>query len=128
MIDLLVELFGGLAADKFRETSGPVSPVPRTLAGKGGDAERIKALEREHERLKLVTMALFEVLRDRHGVSEEELRQKIREIDLRDNRLDGKLTPARKVVKCEACSRTMLGSAMACPYCGQERTGGSPLY
>ena len=62
MIDILAGIFGDLMLDKARGEMGPVSPIPRTLAGSGGDGIRLKALEREHERLKLITMALWEVM------------------------------------------------------------------
>jgi hypothetical protein len=61
---------------------------------------------------------MVEIMRDRHGVSEAEFEAKVREIDLRDGRLDGKLrvaTPAPR--SCPACGRPNGGTRVACLYC-----------
>lgn len=120
MIDILAGIFGDLMLDKARGEVGPVSPIPRTLSGSGGDSERLKALEREHERLKLITMALWEVLHDRLGLSESELRAKITELDEMDGRLDGRLRVRATPSPCSACGRPVLPSSVTCAYCGQR--------
>jgi len=127
MIDLLAGIFGDLILDKAREGIGPVSPLPRTLAGGVSDGVRLKALEREHERLKLVTMALWEVLNERVGIPESELRAKIEALDELDGRKDGRLRMQPTAKRCAACDRPMLGTAVACPYCG-ERPAETPLF
>lgn len=120
MIDLLAGIFGDMILDKARDGIGPVTPLPRTLAGGVSDGVRLKVLEREHERLKLVTMALWEVLHERVGITEAELRAKIDELDELDGRRDGRLRAQPTAQRCGACDRPMLGSAVACPYCGER--------
>ncbi len=120
MIDILAGIFGDLMLDKARGEMGPVSPIPRTLAGSGGDGIRLKALEREHERLKLITMALWEVLHERFGLSEAELRAKIEELDELDGKRDGRLRVRSEPRPCGACGRPMLSTSVTCPYCGQR--------
>ncbi len=120
MIDILAGIFGDLMLDKARGEMGPVSPIPRTLSGSGGDGERLKALEREHERLKLITMALWEVLNERLDLTESELRAKIEELDELDGRLDGRLRVRPKPSPCSACGRPVLPSSITCAYCGQR--------
>jgi predicted Zn-ribbon and HTH transcriptional regulator len=127
MIDLLVGIFGDMVLEKAREGIGPVSPLPRTLAGGVSDGVRLKVLERDHERLKLVAMAMWEVLNDKLGVSEAELRARIEALDELDGRKDGRLRMQPAARRCEACDRPMLGTAVACPYCG-ERPAETPLF
>src|SRR5262245_20759834 len=52
----------------------------------------VRYLEHQVERLSLALMAVAEVLRDR-GIPEAEIEAKVREIDLRDGQLDGRVTP-----------------------------------
>jgi hypothetical protein len=120
MIDLILDVFGPTLLDRAKDAAaGP--PGKGGLAGGDPAEARAKALERDHERLKLVTMALWEILSERLGVSEAELRRRIEALDLLDDRRDGRLRMKPPPGRCDACDRPMLGSAIACPYCGAER-------
>lgn len=123
MIDLILEVFGQMVYDQARAGGKrkPATPVPLK-----SDA-RHRALEQDHERLKLITMALWEIVHDRLGVSEEELRRRIEALDLLDERRDGRLRLKRPPRNCVACDRPMLESAATCPYCG-ERQPAPPLF
>lgn len=69
-------------------------------------------------RLQLVMQGMWEVMRDRHGVTEQELEAKILEIDLRDGTKDGRI--AREVAICSACNRkTGIRHHRKCFYCGE---------
>jgi hypothetical protein len=83
-------------------------------------------LEQQVERLTLAAMAMAEILRDRQGISEEEIEAKVREIDLRDGRLDGKLSPSVK--RCGSCGRVNGPRQVACIYCGTDLPGESFLF
>ena len=72
-------------------------------------------------------MARWEVLNERVGVSEQELRARIEKLDELDGRKDGRLRAQPAARRCGACDRPMLGSAVACPYCG-ERPAVTPLF
>jgi predicted Zn-ribbon and HTH transcriptional regulator len=120
MIDLIMDIFGPALLDQAKDAvAGP--PGKGGLAGGGSPEARIKTLERDHERLKLVTMALWEILGERLGVGEAELRRRIEALDLLDERRDGRLKIRPPPGRCGACDRPLLASAMACPYCGAER-------
>ncbi len=80
--------------------------------------QRLNVLERRHEQLKLVTLALWELLRERHGLSEAVLTARLREIDGRDGQVDGRCQPPRQMVRCQRCPHQMTMQALACPYCG----------
>jgi hypothetical protein len=70
------------------------------------------------DKLTLASMALWETACEKLGVREEELLAKIREIDLRDGRLDGQVRTAEQVSKCPACDRVMSKTHKKCIYCG----------
>jgi hypothetical protein len=67
-------------------------------------------------RLALVSQALWELLRDRHGVSEEELKAKILEVDLRDGSKDGAI--GTTVLSCPSCGNRTNSKRPMCIICG----------
>jgi hypothetical protein len=74
-----------------------------------------KHLADKVEGLALITRALFELLQESTGVSEEQLRKKITEIDLRDGQADGRMTPQpKKCPKCEAMMSPRFGRCLFC--------------
>jgi hypothetical protein len=121
MIDLILEVFGQLALDQARKEQRGATPSP-TIPLK--DTPRLRSLERDHERLKLITMALWDILTEKLGVDEDELRRRILELDRLDGREDGRLRLREPPRNCDACGRPMLRSALSCPYCGE--TGKEP--
>lgn len=77
-----------------------------------------KHLADKVEELALITRALFELLQESTGVSEEQLRKKITEIDLRDGQADGRMTPQPK--KCPKCDAMMSPRFGRCLFCGEQ--------
>ncbi len=73
-------------------------------------------LEDELARLRLVTAAVWELVRERAKLTENDLLAKVAEIDGRDGVIDGKLV--RPVRKCGQCGRTMPARQGKCMYCG----------
>ncbi len=117
MIDLILELFGQAVFDQVRDSAKP-PPGKGGLAASG--TSRVQSLERDHERLKLVTMALWEIVSEKLDVDEAELKRRIDDLDMLDERRDGRLRMRQPPRNCDACERPMLGSAMSCPYCGAD--------
>ena len=111
MIDLISSLFGPMLLDQAKDAvTGP--PGKGGLAGGDPAATRAKALERDHERLKLVTMALWEIVSERLYVGEDELRRKSEEVDLLDGRGDGRVSIEPPPARGSAGEGPMLGSAV----------------
>ena len=75
-------------------------------------------LEDKMDRLALICCALFELMQTTSGISEEQLRKTIREIDLRDGQEDGRVTPQPK--KCPKCDATMSPKFRRCLFCGYK--------
>lgn len=82
-------------------------------------------LEGEIERLLLITESLWEIVKERHGLEDQEIVRRMVMIDMRDGKLDGKVA-AKPPGKCPKCARTLFKSRPRCPYCG-EPVAGNPF-
>jgi ribosomal protein S27AE len=81
------------------------------------DAQQTSAdAEERLDKLTLITMAMWELLRDNTKFTELDLLAKVQELDLRDGKPDGKVSLT--VCKCPKCSRTMSPRHKKCLYCG----------
>ena len=78
------------------------------------------ALEDKIDRLTLICMGMWSLLKEKGGCTEQELADVVREIDLSDGRLDGKVK-RRKLLECSRCKRVMAPRHIRCIYCGAER-------
>jgi hypothetical protein len=78
----------------------------------------VDELRHDLDRLMLVTEALWRIVREKSQCTDEELVQRIQEIDMEDGRLDGRKapTPARD---CPHCQRKLLKHQPRCFYCGK---------
>jgi len=80
-------------------------------------AERVRILEANLAKVLMINEALWEILRDKLGLTDENLNTKLYEIDMRDGVLDGK--NQRSVSECPSCHRKVSPRHPACIYCGQ---------
>ena len=80
------------------------------------EAELLKA---DVERLLMVTEALWMMLKEQHGYTEEDLIKRIREIDMRDGKLDGRVAKEPQKT-CPKCNRVLIRNQSKCLYCGAE--------
>ncbi|NUM55528.1 MAG: hypothetical protein HUU46_17910 [Candidatus Hydrogenedentes bacterium] len=100
-------------------THPPAQPLPAADRSAQEDARaRVRDLEHEVERLKLLSQALWELLREKLQVSDSDLEKRINEVDMRDGVKDGKMTTV--ALKCPTCSRVSSSKHWKCLYCGQE--------
>jgi hypothetical protein len=84
---------------------------------KGRSVEReFRYLERQMGKMALVNQALFELLKAETGITDEDLRRKVREIDLRDGIEDQQLVAGP--LTCPKCRAAMTAGALSCPQCG----------
>lgn len=100
------------------------SPLPDTNPTgtfSSGSANRteVKHLEDRLDRLSLVCMAMWSLIRDKTNLTEQDLLDRVRLIDLLDGQEDGKAT--RTVSKCTACGRPMHPRHKKCIYCGDAK-------
>ena len=81
------------------------------------NAKSVRELEFQVARLLLVNQAMWELLRDRLGITDADLERKMQEVDMRDGVQDGRITFGP--VRCPACKRVSNSRYSKCLYCGQ---------
>lgn len=69
------------------------------------------------EKLMLATQAMWELLREHAGLSDEQLLAKMAEIDGRDGKIDEKI--GAESIDCPHCGRKTSTRSGACLYCGK---------
>jgi hypothetical protein len=79
-------------------------------------AADIANVERKIERLTLACQAMWELLRDRANLTENDIELKMLEIDGRDGKVDGKI--AMSQLTCPECGRPSNSRRTACVICG----------
>jgi len=77
---------------------------------------QLKAFEANLAKTLMINEALWEIIRDKLSLTEDDLNEKLYEIDMRDGQLDGK--NQRKATSCPNCHRTVSPRHPACIYCG----------
>ncbi len=90
--------------------------ISRASARAGAAAEDVRSLRAQVDHLSMVNMALWSIVRERLGLSDQDLAKRIEEIDLSDGKLDGKVAVATR--ECPACGRVMSVKHQRCLYCG----------
>jgi len=91
----------------------------KSSGGGGKDValtQRVRELEHQLQRVNLLNQALWELLRDNYGLSEEALTAKVEDVDLRDGVKDGRITDT--AVACPQCGRVSNSKHYKCLYCG----------
>jgi hypothetical protein len=78
---------------------------------------RMEELEQRVDRLGLACQAMWEILRVQFGLSDEQIRAKMTEVDLRDGVADGRISA--QVKGCTQCGRPVNTKRARCLYCGQ---------
>jgi hypothetical protein len=78
---------------------------------------QLRVLEANLAKSMMINEAIWEIIRDKHGLTEKDLHDKLYEVDMRDGVLDGK--NQRKAVDCPNCSHAVSPRHPACIYCGQ---------
>lgn len=79
--------------------------------------QRLSEIERRADRQALAAQALWEILRERLELSDEEVFAKMTEIDMRDGVADGKIRS--RVMNCTSCGRPINSARPKCIYCGK---------
>ena len=73
-------------------------------------------LLKQQARQALVCQALWELVSERLGLTDEDLAKRVEEIDLRDGQADGKIDTRQ--LTCPQCGRPANSSRRTCVYCG----------
>lgn len=117
----MTSFFGGMGTfrpSEYTRTHAGTASQARASAKRAEAAS--EAMKGEIERLLIITEALWLLLKEKHGLSEDELIRTIAEIDLRDGRLDGRVAPSADgpPKNCPECGRPLVRRRPVCIYCG----------
>jgi len=85
----------------------------------------VEQVEERLGHLALICRALFELLQEKTGVTQLELAAKITEVDLRDGKSDGRMTPLPK--KCPSCQSMLAPRFNRCLFCGYKDQSADPF-
>ena len=83
----------------------------------GNLRNRIKILENNVAKTLLINEALWEIIREKLRLTDDEFNEKLYAIDMRDGTLDGK-NQRSHAMKCPQCNRMVSHRHAACLYCG----------
>lgn len=93
-----------------------------TVSDGAGQARRAisqtEALEAKCNRLAILCEAMWTLLRDHLNLTDEQLLDRINEVDLTDGRLDGRVERG-SAITCHKCQRNVARKFAKCMYCGE---------
>lgn len=113
-------MFFGMGGLYARQKAHAAEATARVAASKAREASSVSMdVERRLDKLTLINMALWSLLSEKLQLTEEDLMERVKTIDLMDGEADGKLK--RQLLKCGSCNRIMSPRHSKCIYCGAER-------
>ena len=74
----------------------------------------VQQLQLRQERSLLVIQAMWEILRDNLGITDQQFLNKVSEIDIRDGVKDGRITP---IIQCSNCGQKINRRHKTCIFC-----------
>lgn len=120
MFDLLWDLHQG-------RRIGEAQDGANQAARKATDfQERVRFLEDRLDRMLLQNMAMWSLLRDTVGLTDQDLINRVQEIDLQDGTADGKVTRTAPTT-CPRCQRAFSSRHQRCLYCGHQAPAKTPF-
>jgi len=118
MFDLFESAVGGAIEAQIAGLTGLQANTDTRLTG---TTDRLTALEHRYERMQLVLVALWALLKAHTGLSDSDLKAYMRNVEAANSGAAGK--PA--VIKCENCHRIIRASATRCVWCGATVNAGN---
>ena len=107
----------GYTPESHSVASAGTSAAAQSAANRA--KQDVGQLEDRVDRLSLVCMAMWSLLRDKTNLTEQDLLDRVKLIDLLDGVEDGKAT--KTVSQCSDCNRPMNPRHKKCIYCGNEK-------
>ena len=89
------------------------------------DLRAAARLDDKVNRLALICRAMFELMQASSGITEDQLKARIVEIDLRDGQADGRMTA--RATPCPKCGAMMSPQMGRCLFCGHQDETASPF-
>jgi len=88
-------------------------------------AREVRDLQARVDALTLACTTMWSLMQTRLGMTDAEFGDRLREIDLRDGKLDGRVAPDIKA--CPRCKRVMSNRHARCLYCGDDHLSRKPF-
>lgn len=111
-------MLGGFSFSPYHMQDSGAKLVARSAKEAARDARaQVDLLKCETERLLMICEALWTILKEQHGYDDEELAERIRKIDMKDGKLDGRVAKTEPT-SCPHCGRTLSRQRPVCMYCG----------
>jgi len=123
MSDIIWDLVQQCQIDKLNKNADSIRDV--VAKDQAQIQGNVSAMEERFSSLALITRALFELLAERAGLTEQDLAKKMNEIDLRDGKADGKMSATPK--KCPSCGSVMSTRFNRCLFCGYQERNADPF-
>jgi hypothetical protein len=96
--------------------------------GFAGTESDVRLLRLDVERLMMITEALWTLLKEQHGYTDDELVKRVNEIDMRDGALNGQVAAELSPV-CPQCHRQQpIKHRPLCLYCGSPVGTDDPFH
>ena len=114
---MMTGLFIAGAAHQMARTNRAQSAGERATRVASDVRTQNEAITCDIEKLLMITEALWTILKEERGYSDDKLIKRIQEIDLRDGKLDGKVAKQRNPL-CPKCKHALMGKHAVCLYCG----------
>ena len=112
-------IYGLMAAEFAKQRASEAETAARKSQTTSTEALReLRILEERLEKLVLVSVALWSLLQERTGLTEQDLVERVQKLDLEDGVADGKIT--RQLRSCPACGRAVSRRHRKCLFCGNE--------
>ncbi len=111
--------------DQQRRINEVDARTTRTVGDAQQTQRRVVDLEARVDALVLACTTMWSLLQSKVGITEQEFAARLRDIDLRDGTLDGRIAP--EVKACAACGRTMSSRHARCMYCGDANLSRKPF-
>ncbi|NLH16320.1 MAG: hypothetical protein GX455_07065 [Phycisphaerae bacterium] len=105
----------------LRNDRDAIRPVPELEASQANRkaesaVETARQLRDRVDRLSMICQAMWELLRSKAKLTDEDIIKQMQQIDLRDGVADGKMT--RQTLVCPECGRNVSSRREQCLYCG----------
>ena len=83
------------------------------------EEHRYSNLEDRVNKLTLICWSMWTLIMETTDLTEEDLLQRMKDLDVMDGNTDGMVTP--QAATCPKCNRTMSAKHNRCLYCGAEK-------
>lgn len=109
----------------FNDPLRHLAALPVTKTGSTSPRDAVPSsrdpdvIEDRLDRLALICMAMWSLIQSETNLTEDDLLERVKDIDLMDGAGDGKIT--RQVTQCSRCRRPMSTRHTRCIYCGSDQ-------